>query len=155
MELGGPGDSQPTGRIVAFSNSIVFQPTAGVFKQIPGTNFIWHELKLTLAPESDYHEAKERITKAVDAALDQYRESIENQRLVMEKNLSTISPAELRPRIRLHYTAAGIEASVRFPVELEKASEMDDHLMKEVTAALAREPKLKLIGAEMPMVKAG
>lgn len=155
MELGGPGDSQPTGRIVAFSNSIVFQPTAGVFKQIPGTNFIWHELKLTLAPESDYHQAKERITQAVDAALDQYRESIENQRLVMEKNLSTISPAELRPRIRLHYTAGGIDASVRFPVELEKASEMDDHLMKEVTAALAREPKLKLIGAEMPMVKAG
>jgi hypothetical protein len=73
----------------------------------------------------------------------------------MEKNLSTISPAELRPRIRLHYTAGGIDASVRFPVELEKASEMDDHLMKEVTAALAREPKLKLIGAEMPMVKAG
>src|SRR5258707_15767020 len=29
MELGGPGDAQPTGRIVALSNSIVFQPTAG------------------------------------------------------------------------------------------------------------------------------
>jgi small-conductance mechanosensitive channel len=154
MELGGPGDSQPTGRIVAFSNSIVFQPTAGVFKQIPGTNFIWHELKLTLAAESDYHEAKERITKAVDAALEEYRDSIENQRLVMEKNWSTISPAELRPKVRLHYTASGIEASVRFPVDLEKAGEIDDHLMREVTAALDGEPKLKLIGAEMPVVKA-
>jgi len=48
MELGGPGDSQPTGRVVALSNSIVFQPTAGLFKQIPGTNFLWHELKLTV-----------------------------------------------------------------------------------------------------------
>src|ERR1700756_4189037 len=38
MELGGPNNAQPTGRVVAFSNSIVFQP-AGVFKQIPGTNF--------------------------------------------------------------------------------------------------------------------
>jgi small-conductance mechanosensitive channel len=154
MELGGPGDAQPTGRIVAFSNSIVFQPTAGVFKQIPGTNFIWHELKLTMAPESDYHEAKERITKAVDAALEQYRESIESQRLVMEKNLSTISPTELRPKVRLHYTASGIEAIVRFPVDLEKAGEIDDHLMREVTAALDGEPKLKLTGAEMPVVKA-
>ena len=153
MELGGPGDSQPTGRIVAFSNSIVFQPTAGVFKQIPGTNFIWHELKLTLAPESDYHEAKERITKAVDAALEQYRDSIESQRLVMEKNLSTISPTELRPKVRLHYTGSGIEATVRFPVDLEKAGEIDDHLMREVTAALDGEPKLKLTGAEMPVVK--
>ena len=152
--LGGAGDSQPTGRIVAFSNSIVFQPTAGVFKQIPGTNFMWHELKLTLAPESDYHEAKARITKAVDAAFEQYRDSIEIQRLGMEKNLSTISPAELRPKVRLHYTPGGIEASVRFPADLEKAGEMDDHLMREVTAALDGEPKLKLIGAEMPVVKA-
>src|SRR5437868_8075817 len=40
MELGGAGDMQPTGRVVAFSNSIVFQPTAGVFKQIPGTSFL-------------------------------------------------------------------------------------------------------------------
>lgn len=154
MELGGAGDSQPTGRIVAFSNSIVFQPTAGVFKQIPGTNFLWHELKLTLAPESDYHEAKQRITKAVEAALEEYRESIENQRLGMQKNLSTISPAELRPKVRLHYTGSGIEALVRFPVDLEKAGEMDDHLMREVTAALEDEPKLKLIGAEMPVVTA-
>src|SRR5215469_14889102 len=154
MELGGPGVAQPTGRIVAFSNSIVFQPTAGVFKQIPGTNFIWHELKLTLAPESDYHEAKERITKAVDTALEQYRDSIETQRLVMEKNLSTISPTELRPKVRLHYTASGIEAIVHFPVDLQQAGEIDDHLMREVTAALEGEPKLKLTGAEMPVVKA-
>ncbi len=67
MELAGPNDAQPSGRIVAFSNSIVFQPTAGIFKQIPGTNFVWHELKLTLASETDYHAAKDRITKAVDA----------------------------------------------------------------------------------------
>ena len=45
MELSG-GDYIPTGRIVAFSNSIVFQPTAGLFKQIPGTNFLWHEIAL-------------------------------------------------------------------------------------------------------------
>ncbi len=39
MELSGPGESQPTGRIVAFSNSVVFQPSGGVFKQIPGHQF--------------------------------------------------------------------------------------------------------------------
>ena len=154
MELSGAGDSQPTGRIVGFSNSIVFQPTAGVFKQIPGTNFIWHELKLTLAPESDYPEAKERITKAVDAALEEYRESLESQRLGLAKNLSTVAPAELRPKVRLHYAGGGIEALVRFPVDIQKAGEMDEHLMREVTAALAGEPKLKLISAEMPMAKA-
>jgi len=153
MELGGPGDSQPTGRVVAFSNSIVFQPTAGVFKQIPGTNFIWHELKLTLAGDTDYGVAKERITQAIDAALEDYRENIEAQRLGLERSLSSVAPAELRPKVRLHYTSSGIEAVIRFPVELGKASEMDDHVMKEIMAALDKEPKLKLIGAEMPAVK--
>jgi small-conductance mechanosensitive channel len=153
MELGGPGDSQPTGRVVAFSNSIVFQPTAGVFKQIPGTNFIWHELKLTLAGDTDYGVAKERITQAINAALEEYRENIEAQRQGLERSLSSVSPAELRPKVRLHYTSSGIEAAIRFPVELGKAGEMDDHVMKEIMAALDKEPKLKLIGAEMPAVK--
>jgi small-conductance mechanosensitive channel len=153
MELGGPGDSQPSGRVVAFSNSIVFQPTAGIFKQIPGTNFVWHELKLTLASETDYHSAKDRIVKAVDSALGHYRENIDSQRRTVEKNLSTVSAGELQPKVRLHYTASGIEATVRYPVEIGKATEIDDHLMRDLLAAVEQEPRLKLISAEMPTAK--
>ena len=153
MELGGPGESQPSGRIVAFSNSIVFQPTAGIFKQIPGTNFVWHELKLILASETDYQVAKERIVKAVDSALGHYRENIDIQRRLVETNLSTVSAGELQPKVRLHYTASGIEATVRFPVEIEKATDVDDHLMRELLAAIEKEPRLKLISAEMPTAK--
>src|SRR6266852_1611635 len=155
MELGGPGESQPTGRIVAFSNSIVFQPTAGMFKQIPGTNFVWHELKLTLAAETDYQIDRERITQAVDSALASYREHMENQRQLVETNVTSVSAAELQPKVRLKYTSSGIEATVRFPVELGKAAEMDDQLMRELIAAAGREPKLKLVGAEMPAAQAG
>jgi small-conductance mechanosensitive channel len=153
MELGGPAESQPSGRVVAFSNSIVFQPTAGIFKQIPGTNFVWHELKLTLASETDYHSAKDRIVKAVDSALGHYRENIDSQRRTVERNLSTVSAGELQPKVRLHYTASGIEATVRYPVEIEKATEIDDHLMRDLLAAVEQEPRLKLISAEMPTAK--
>lgn len=154
MELGGQGDSQPTGRIVAFSNSVVFQPSGGVFKQIPGTNFVWHEVKLVLAPDTDYHAAKDRITQAADAALATDREGLEAQRRMMEKNLSSVSPGELRPKVRLHYAAAGIEAVVRFPVMLEKSAERDDEVMHGLLAALDREPKLKLISAGQPTPQA-
>jgi len=153
MELGGAGDMQPTGRVVAFSNSIVFQPTAGVFKQIPGTNFIWHEVKLTLAAETDYASAKQRITQALDKALEEYRESIEAQRQNMERNFDSVSSGELRPKVHMRYTGSGIEAVVRFPVELGKASETDDRVMKEIMTALGGEPKIKLVSAEMPTVK--
>jgi len=153
MELGGPADSQPSGRIVAFSNSIVFQSGPGIFKQIPGTNFIWHELKLTLSSDTDYHQAKERITQAVEAALGKYRDAIANQRILVERSLTTVS-AELQPKVRLHYTASGIEAIVRFPVEIGKAAEIDDHMMRELIAALDRDPKMKLVSAEIPVAKA-
>lgn len=153
MELGGPGETQPSGRVVAFSNSIVFQPTAGIFKQIPGTNFLWHELKLMLASETDYHSAKDRIVKAVDSALGHYRENIDTQRRMVERNLSTVSAGELQPKVRLHYTASGIEATVRYPVEIEKATDIDDHLMRDLLAAIEQEPRLKLISAEMPTAK--
>ncbi|MGD1093622.1 MAG: mechanosensitive ion channel family protein, partial [Bryobacteraceae bacterium] len=52
MELAGNGpDLRPTGRIVVYSNSVIFQPTA-LFKQVPGTDYVWHTLTLTLAPTS-------------------------------------------------------------------------------------------------------
>ena len=154
MELGGAGESQPTGRVVAFSNSIVFQPTAGLFKHIPGTSFDWHQLKLTLAPETDYHAARDRITKAVDAVMSKYRDHIETQRQLMEQHLNSIAGADLKPKIRLQYTASGIEVSVRYPVDMENAGEMDDQLMRELIAAVGKEPILKLVSTEMPVTSA-
>ncbi len=63
LELSSGGtDAQPSGRVVAFSNSVVFQPTSGVFKKIPGTNFLWHEISLTFSSESNYRIIQERIT---------------------------------------------------------------------------------------------
>ncbi len=50
LELTGVGtDAQPTGRMVAFSNSIAFQTAAGLFEQVPGTSFLWRESNFTLA----------------------------------------------------------------------------------------------------------
>jgi hypothetical protein len=152
MEIG--SDSQPSGRVVAFSNSIVFQPASGLFKQIPGTNFVWHEIELIFAPESEYHVVRDRVTAAVDAAFGEFHEKMESQRRQMEMTLSSISATELKPKIRLHFTAAGIEVSIHFPVELDTASEIDDRIMKELLTAIEKEPQLKLVGSQMPTVKA-
>src|SRR5439155_13646060 len=54
MELSGTKpDLHPTGRVVVFSNSVLFQPSA-FYKQLPGSDYIWHEVAITLAPGSDY-----------------------------------------------------------------------------------------------------
>ena len=151
MELEpGATDTQPTGRVVAFSNSIVFQATPGLFKQIPGTSFIWHEIKLTFAAETDHKAARERVNKAVDAAFADYRESLERQQRQMEKSLASIPAGDLKPRIRSHFTAAGQEFFIRYPVVLQKGQEIDERLLAAVGTELAKEPKLPLIASELP-----
>jgi small-conductance mechanosensitive channel len=154
LELSSGGtDAQPSGRVVAFSNSVVFQPTSGVFKKIPGTSFVWHEVTLTFSPESDYRMIRERITTAVDTALKDHREEMERQMRHMEQTLNSLSAIELRPKTRLHFTASGIEVTVRFPVELQNAADIDDRVMREMYAAIEQEPKLKIVGSGMPALR--
>jgi small-conductance mechanosensitive channel len=154
MELGGNGrDVQPTGRVVAFSNSFVFQPMAGMFKQIPGTNFVWHEITLTLAPESDYRSVEERMIEALDTAFAPYHETLEQQRSLMERNLGSVSVGPLQPRTGLKLTPSGLEVRVTFPVQFHKATEIDDRVTGEILKELDREPKLKMVGSDIPTIR--
>ncbi|MEN6624156.1 MAG: hypothetical protein ABFD50_21740, partial [Smithella sp.] len=136
-----------------FSNSVVFQPTSSVFKQIPGTSFVWHEISLTFSAESNYQMTQERITAAVDTALENYREEMEKQVRHMEQTLDSISSIELRPRTLLRTTASGVEVTVRFPVGLQNAAEIDDRVMREIYAAIDQEPKLMLVESGMPTLR--
>lgn len=154
MEMGGSGNYiQPTGRVVVFSNSIVFQPTASFYKQAPGTNFIWHEVSLTLAPDSDIKLAESRILGAVEKVYAGYRERIEQEHRQMQ-NLLNVRAATPKPVSRLRLAQAGLEVVIRYPVELDNAAEIDDHITREVLAALAKSPRLKLVGSGTPNIQA-
>lgn len=149
MELSG---GSATGRVVAFSNAIVFQ-SAGLFKQIPETSFVWHEVALTLSPDSDYHAVEKRLRTVIDTIFAEHHEELERQRRMMERTLNSMPVAELRPRSRLRFTSSGLEAVIRFPVDLQHASEMDDQITREVLKAIEHDPKLKLVGAGTPGVR--
>jgi small-conductance mechanosensitive channel len=147
MELGGNAADTPTGRVVAFSNSVVFQPTAGIFKQIPGTDFLWHEIGLTFAPDSDFKSVRERLLRAVDAVLADYHDEMERQNRAMERNLLGVPQGGLKPSAHLRLTSAGLEATVRFPVDLRHAGEIDERITHELLESVEQEPKLKLAGS--------
>ena len=154
MELGGIGrDVQPTGRVVAFSNAFVFQPTAGMFKQIPGTNIVWHEMTLILAPESDYRSVEERMLRAVDTAFTGYDDNLERQRMLMETNLGSVNIAPLRPRTAMRLAASGLEVKISFPVELQHTNEVDMRVTREILKELDREPKLRMVGSDIPTIR--
>ena len=154
MEMGGSGNYiQPTGRVVVFSNSIVFQPTASFYKQAPGTNFVWHEVSLTLAPESDFRLAESRILTAVQKVYADYKDQIEQEYRQMQ-NLLNIRAATPKPVSRLRLTQAGLEVVVRYPVELDNAAEIDDRITRELLSALAKSPRLRLVGSGTPNIQA-
>jgi len=153
MEVGGSEtDRQPTGRVVVFSNAVVFQPTASFFKQIPGTRFLWHEVSLTLAPDSDYALAEKRILGAVEKVYADYHDRIEQQYREMERTLNIVTKVP-KPCSRLRLTQSGLEVVIRFPVELDSATEIDDRITREVLLALEQQPRLRLVGSGTPNIQ--
>jgi small-conductance mechanosensitive channel len=148
MELGSGGADTPSGRVVAFPNSVVFQSNAGLFRQISGANFVWHEITVTLSPESDHGAVKERVHEAIEAAFSDYRQEMEQQRRLMERALTSA----LWPRSRLHLTPSGLQVIIRFPVRQDRPAEIDNRLTGELLKALHREPALEPGGSGTPTV---
>ena len=155
MELATTGtDAQPTGRVVVFSNSVVFQPTSGLYKQIPGTNFVWHQISLTLAPEGNYREVETRLLNAVESVFNEYKDALEQQRVRMQRSLSVVSDISLHPQSHFHLTQAGLQVEIRYPLVLDKAAEVDDKITRALLEAIERSPKLRLVGTGTPNIQA-
>jgi small-conductance mechanosensitive channel len=137
MELGGDGRSGPTGRVVAFANSIVFQASGGVFKQIPGVNLAWHEITLTLPEASDYSAFKEKLAEAANRVISDYREDIARQEREIQKTTSSTKAAgEVQAQVQLKFSAASVDAVVRYPVQLQRAAEIDERMSRELLSVI-------------------
>jgi len=142
----------PTGRVVAFSNAVVFQASSGMFKQIPGTNFLWHEITLTLESKSDYRQVEQRIMEAVNKVFAEYRDKMEMQRRNVERSLNS-TLATFAPETRLHLTQTSLELVVRYPVEMGNASEIDNKVTREILNAIESDPKLRSQVSGVPSIK--
>ncbi|MBV8781027.1 MAG: mechanosensitive ion channel [Phycisphaerae bacterium] len=152
MELGGGnGGLHSTGRMIVFSNAVLFQPSA-FYKQLPGADYIWHEVSLTLSPDGNHILAEKRLMDAVMNVYEGYRQRIEDQwqRSMQTLHVTLDSP---KPEGRLRFVNAGIEYVIRYPVELERASEIDDQITRKLMDAIQQEPKLKLVSPAMPQIQ--
>jgi small-conductance mechanosensitive channel len=137
MELGGHGLLGPTGRVVAFANSIVFQVSSGLFKQIHGVNFVWREIVLNLPAGIDYAAAKSKLTTAVINALKDYRDEIERQNMAIQRATASGSGGDAQPRVQLSFSAGGVEAHIRYPAHLQNAAEIDERVSQEALSVIS------------------
>jgi len=152
MELGGGQDTlQPTGRIVVFSNSVLFQPS-GFFKQLPGSDYNWHEVALTLAPESDYKLAEQRLLAAVGQVVNDYLPDVQKQHEIVNQSVHVSTPT---PQIsgQFHFVESGLEYVVRYPVQTHRTAEIDDQITRHLLTVIDEEPKLKLVNSSPPKIQ--
>jgi small-conductance mechanosensitive channel len=137
MELSGDGPMSPTGRVVAFANSIIFAASGGLFKQIPGVNLAWHEITLSLPAGADYTALKDRLVAAASSVIQDYHEDIVRQTQAIQKAALAHAVGEPQPQVQLKFSAAGVDAVVRYPVQLQFAAEIDERMSRELLGVLS------------------
>jgi len=137
MEMNSQGPLGATGRVVAFANSIVFQASGGLFKQIPGVNFVWHETTLNLPAGADYAALKDRLKAVVSEVVKEFHDEIVRQTQQIEKTTASNSVGSPLPQVQLHFSATGVDALVRYPVQLQHEAEIDERVSKELMKVIA------------------
>jgi small-conductance mechanosensitive channel len=152
MELAGTGiDLYPTGRVVVFSNSVLFQATP-LYKQIPGTSYTWHEIALTFAAGADSADAEKELVQAVNEVYADYRPSIEQQYRTVAQLVDTyMAPPE--PHSKLRFSDAGLEFVIRYPVEIHRAAEIDERVTRRVMEVMASHSELQQAVPALPRLR--
>ncbi len=154
VELAGTGiELYPTGRIVVFSNSVLFQATTPLYKQIPGTSYAWHEVAVSLAPGANYKLVQDTLSEVVNSVYAQYRAGIEKQYGDIERKVEI----ELRApetEAKLQFSEGGLELMVRYPVEIRKAPEVDDIITRKLLENVNSNADLKAAIVGSPKIRA-
>ncbi|MGJ5816261.1 hypothetical protein [Paludibaculum fermentans] len=141
LELGGAGPVlKPTGRIVVFPNAIFFQPSA-MFKQLPGIDYVWRAVVLTFSGRADYAQLERKLLEVVEGIWGEYRGIVERQHDNFQSSMLVHTDAP-RPESRLRFIDAGLEITIRYPVEIQRVGEIDDRITRAFIQLLDAEPAL-------------
>jgi small-conductance mechanosensitive channel len=154
MELAGTGiDLYQTGRIVVFSNSVLFQPTTPLFKQLPGADYAWHEVVVPLNPAGKFNLVETQLLEAVNSVISGY--STELQRLLGTTERRIDIPLKMpEPHGQLQYEDSGLEYVVRYPVGLHQVSEVDEKVTRKLLELLQQQPELQSSISGYPKIRA-
>ncbi len=151
MELSGAGnDLHSTGRVAVFSNSVIFQPAA-LIKQAPGTEYTWHSVSATLADDTGLENARKRIEDAVNSIYKKYRDVIVQQQATFER-ATNVQLTASGPISRARFTDSGVEIIVRYPVEIQAMSEVDEQIILAVLHETQSQPPIKLAAGGFPKI---
>jgi hypothetical protein len=153
MELTGSGtELHPTGRVAVFANSVLFQAGTPLYKQMPGTEYAWHELTIKVKPATDYRPATDAIRDVVTKVYSGYKARIEEQHRRVESWMDTpIEAPHVECRLQL---ADGLQFAVLYPVEIRSAASTDDKIVQSVMDVIHKNQTVAQAIDGSPTVKA-
>ena len=154
MEMSGTGtDLYSTGRIAVFSNAVLFQATTPLYKQMPGTEFAWHELIVKLAPEADYRRVAEVVLGAMNHVYDEYRAKVEQQHKRLETWMdSSFEIPDVLSSLQL--ADGGPQLIARYPVIIRQATAIDQQMTESLLKAIAGDESVQAAISGPPVIKA-
>jgi small-conductance mechanosensitive channel len=131
----------PTGRVVGFPNSILFQPLP-FFRQTPGANFVWSEINLALDAAIDYEAASKKIHEVVQRVYARQREAIQKQERTIQ-NITRVKVDLSEPQIYSKITGRSVEFVIRYAVPRDEQGEMHTEMTEALLTAIRKDPELK------------
>jgi hypothetical protein len=146
-------DLYPTGRIVVFSNSVLFQATTPLFKQLPGSEYAWREVAVGLSPGGKHGLMESQVLDAVRSVHSSYGDELQRQLGTTERHIDIPMKAP-EPQGQLQYGDTGLEYVVRYPVGLHQASEIDEKITRKLLEILQKEPELQAAVSGFPKIRA-
>ncbi len=153
LELAGTGtDIFPTGRIVVFPNSVLFQATVPLFKQIPGTDYAWHEVAMLLTSNADARAVSDSVLAAVRHVHEGYRSNFERQHAESSRRIDLVLEVPA-PTAQLQYAATGLELVVRYPVGLTNTAKADQQVTQAVLDVIHGSPDMKTAISGNPQIR--
>jgi hypothetical protein len=154
MELAGTGvDLNPTGRIVVFSNAVLFQATTPLFKQLPGSDYTWHEVAVALTADGKVGLVEKQVMDAVQSVHSGYGDELQKQLGTAERRFDFQIKAP-RAQGQLQYVDTGLEYVVRYPVGLHQVAEADEKITRTLMELLEQQPDLRASVSGFPKIRA-
>jgi small-conductance mechanosensitive channel/cell division septum initiation protein DivIVA len=152
MELAGSGiELTPTGRIIMFPNSVLFQ-TSPLYKQFPGTEYMWREIGFPMRADSDVALAQKELLATVNTLYAEYQPALERQHAGLEQSLGVHIDVP-KPYARMRFISTGLEVVVSYPVPLRQGSAMDDRMVIAVMDILHKNPSIHLADGASPQLR--
>jgi small-conductance mechanosensitive channel len=145
--------SQPTGRIAVFSNAILFQALTPLYKQLPGSEYTWHQVVVKLNPDNNYRAAVQRMIECVQRIYDTYRMHVERQHRDLENWMDMpLDPPDVQSGIQLQ--DGGLQLWIRYPAALRGAAAEDEKLSEALLQLIASDEEVRAAVIAAPVIQA-